>query len=53
MGSMEQLIRIGLYTVGGYLLGDGVAQSAEFQGAIGGVVAIGTFAWWFVRNRAK
>lgn len=51
MGSIEQVIRIGLYTAAGYLLGDAVAQSAEFQGAVSGLIGIGTFAWWFYKNR--
>jgi hypothetical protein len=52
MGNIEQLIRIGLFTAGGYLLGDGIAQSAEFQGAVGGIMQVGTFVWWMIRNRA-
>lgn len=51
MSSTEQLIRIALYTLGAYILGDGVAQSAEFQAAVGGLISAGSFAWWLIRNR--
>lgn len=53
MGSFEQLLRIGLQLGAGVLLGDAIANSAETQAAIGGVVSIGTFAWWLARNRKK
>lgn len=51
MGSIEQLIRIGLYSLGGYVLGDGIANSAEYQAAVGGLIQVVTFAWWVYRNR--
>lgn len=51
MGNYEQLIRIALYTVGGYVFGDAVANSADFQAAVGGVISISTFAWWAISNR--
>lgn len=51
MGSMEQLIRIGLYSIGGYVLGDAIANSAEYQAAVGGIINVGTFVWWMYRNR--
>lgn len=51
MTSIEQIVRIGLFTVGGYFLGDGVASSAEYQQAVGAAIQLGTFAWWFYRNR--
>lgn len=50
MGNYEQLIRIALYTVGGYVFGDAVANSADFQAAVGGLITVGTFAWWAFRN---
>jgi hypothetical protein len=49
----EQLIRIVMYTAGGLTLGDGVAAGDQFQGAIGGVVSIVAFSWWFLRERSK
>jgi hypothetical protein len=51
MGSFEQFIRIALYMVAGYFLGDATAQGAEVQGAISGVIGLGTFGWWFYKNR--
>ena len=53
MGSIEQVIRIGLQLGAGLILGDAIANSAETQAAIGGVISVGTFAWWLVRNRKK
>ena len=51
MGSIEQVIRIGLQLGAGLLLGDAIANSAETQAAIGGVISVGTFIWWYIRNR--
>lgn len=51
--SVQQVIRIAAYAIGGYIFGDAVAQGAQFQAAVGGVVSIGAFVWWvaFERNR--
>jgi hypothetical protein len=51
--TVEQLIRIGMYAVGAYALGNGVADGELYQGAIGGVVAVGAFLWWMVRERNR
>lgn len=40
-----------LQLIAGFFLGDAVANSAEFQGAIGGLISIGTFIWWYFANR--
>lgn len=53
MGNIEQLIRIGLYVGGSYFLGDAVAQGEQYQAAVAGVVAVASFAWWYVRGRQK
>lgn len=50
MGNYEQLIRIALYTAGGYVFGDAVANSADFQAVVGGLIAVVSFGWWAVRN---
>ena len=47
----EQAIRMALTTLGTYMFGNAVAQGAEFQGAIGAVITLGGFAWWYFRNR--
>jgi hypothetical protein len=49
--SIQQVIRIVLYALGGYLLGDGVTQGELFQGAVGGVISVGSFLWWLYWNR--
>lgn len=51
MGSLEQLIRIALYTAGGILLGKGVTDSAEFQTGVGALIQLGTVGWWYYQNR--
>ena len=53
MTSVEQLIRIGLFTAGGFFLGDGVANSEMYQAAVSGLIQVGTFAWWMYRNSKK
>jgi hypothetical protein len=51
--SIQQLVRIVAYAVGGYLLGDAVANSEQFQAAVGGLVSVGAFAWWFYWERKR
>jgi len=51
--SIQQVIRIGLYAVGGYFLGDAVTEGAQFQAAVGGVIAVGSFVWWALWERKR
>ena len=51
--TLQQLVRIVAYSAGAYLLGEGVADGAQFQQAIGGVVSVAAFGWWFTRERTK
>lgn len=44
--SIEQVLRILCYAMGGYLLGEGVVESNTFQSAVGGFLSIGAFIWW-------
>lgn len=53
MSSIEQLIRILLHILVGAILGDAAANSAEVQGAIGGLIAIGNFLWWIYADRKQ
>jgi hypothetical protein len=46
-------VRIVAYAVGGYLLGDAVANSEQFQAAVGGLMSVGAFAWWFYWERKR
>lgn len=50
LGTVEQLVRIGLYAAGGAVLGNGVAESAEFQAGVGAVMTAGSFLWWTYRE---
>ncbi|MCV0395494.1 MAG: hypothetical protein K5872_22360 [Rhizobiaceae bacterium] len=54
LDSIQQVIRILLYAIGGYVLGDGVAEGEMFQQAVGGAMAIVSFGWWMLweRNRS-
>jgi hypothetical protein len=51
--TLQQFVRIVLYTVGAYLFGSEVADGATYQGAIGGALAIGAFIWWLIYERNK
>ncbi|WP_156379693.1 hypothetical protein [Rhizobium sp. Leaf383] len=51
MSEFHQLARICLQIAAGVLLGDAVANSAQFQAAISGVLSVGTFVWWYYANR--
>lgn len=50
MSIYEQLIRIALNAGGAYLLGDGVAQSSEFQAGAGALISAISFIWWGIRQ---
>lgn len=51
--TIQQVLRILLYTLGGWAFGDAVAQGAEFQAAVGGVLAVGAFLWWALWERKR
>lgn len=51
--TIEQLIRIVGYAAGAYFLGDGVANGEMFQAALGGLVAVGSFAWWLIFEQTR
>lgn len=44
---IQQVIRIVLYTVGGIWLGKDIADGDTFQAALGGLLNVGAFAWWW------
>ena len=51
--SIQQLLRIILYAVGGYFLGEGVTQGEAFTQAVGGFLAVASFIWWLVWERHR
>jgi membrane protein DedA with SNARE-associated domain len=51
MSSFQQLIRILLQIAAGYVLGDAIANSSEFQTALSGLISFATFAWWYWAHR--
>lgn len=51
--SIQQVLRIVLYAVGGYMLGDSVTEGEAFQAAVGGVMAVGAFLWWLLWERGR
>ena len=51
LGTLEQLIRIAIYTGASYWLGESVAQGEMVQAAIGGFIAVLNFGWWVFRER--
>ena len=46
--TIQQLIRIVMYSGGSYWFGSSVASGDLYQAAIGGVVGVGAFVWWYV-----
>ena len=50
--AIQQVVRIVLYTLGGVVFGDGIAESELFQQAVGGLVAVFSFVWWLVWERS-
>lgn len=53
--TVQQVLRIALFTGGGVVLGDSITNGPEFQTAVGGVISIAAFCWWFFweRNQTK
>lgn len=49
--TMQQLVRILLYSGGSVAFGEGVADGDVYQQAISGAVAIAAFVWWAVKER--
>lgn len=50
---IQQIVRIVLYAVGGYVFGDAVVEGDTFQQAVGGVLSVGAFAWWYIWDRKR
>ena len=51
--TLQQFVRIGLYTGGAFLFGQEVADGEMYQAAVGGAIALGAFAWWMVWERGR
>lgn len=51
--TVQQLIRIVLYSVGAFVLGNGVADGELFQAALGSIGPIIAFIWWLVWERKR
>jgi hypothetical protein len=54
-GTLQQLVRIVMYSGGSMLLGQGIADGEMFQAVIGATGPIVAFIWWFFweRNRVS
>lgn len=54
-GTIQQLVRIVLYTGGSVVLGQGIADGEMFQAALGGLAPVIAFLWWLLweRNRVN
>jgi hypothetical protein len=48
--SIQQVLRIALYSGGGYLFGDAIATGDLYQTAVSGALSVGAFVWWMVWN---
>jgi len=51
--SIQQVVRIFMYSGGSYFFGDNFANGELYQAAIGGAVAVGAFVWWFFWERDR
>lgn len=51
--SIQQILRIILYSGGGMVFGDAVAQGELYKAAVGGVLAVGAFMWWLLWERKR
>lgn len=51
--TIQQVLRILLYTLGGWAFGDAVTEGATFQNAVTGALAVGAFAWWAIWERNR
>lgn len=51
--TIQQVLRIILYTAGGVLFGKAVTDGAQFQGLVGGILACASFAWWWFWDRKR
>lgn len=53
LDQLQQLVRIVLFAIAGYFLGEGAVETEIVQGAIGGAIAIVTFVWWRVWDKGR
>lgn len=51
--TVQQVLRIVLYSLGGVVFGKSIADGAQFQALIGGILAVGSFAWWWFWDRNR
>jgi hypothetical protein len=49
--TIQQLLRIVLYSAGAFLFGDAVANGSQYQALIGGVINVGSFLWWLYQQK--
>jgi hypothetical protein len=48
---IQQIIRIGLQAIGGFTVGDAIANGDKYQAMIGGVINIAAFFWWLYQQK--
>lgn len=51
--TVQQLVRIILYSIGAFFLGDAIANAELYQGLIAGALNVGAFLWWYFWERAR
>lgn len=51
--TIQQVLRIVLYAGGGLVFGDAVKDGELFQQAVGGLMSVGAFVWWYVWERKR
>lgn len=51
--TIQQLLRIIAYALGGFFLGEAVTNGQQFQAAVAGLISVGAFAWWWFWERQR
>ncbi len=51
--SIQQVLRIVLNALGGMLIGKGVLTEEMSTALTGGVLSLGSVAWWFIWERGR
>lgn len=45
--TLQQVLRMGLNAGGAMLFGDAIATGDQYQAAVGGLLVVAQFGWWY------
>jgi Na+-driven multidrug efflux pump len=46
--TVQQIIRITAFTLGGVLLGGGITEDPMYERAVGGLISLAALGWWLL-----